>query len=187
MTSDQASEPHPDVARLAASLEVTEGIVAGVGPEHANLPTPCPDYRVTQLLDHLVGYATNFADKANGVTPAADPTTTSAGDDPRGAYHDAAVRLINGYRNSVPDDATPMAVVLMETVAHGWDLAAATGQPTPYPNEAVEAAIAAGRAMMAPRFRGEGMPFGQEVEVSPSRPALDQFVAFMGRDPDWSP
>jgi uncharacterized protein (TIGR03086 family) len=188
MTDEQtsAAESDPDVDTMASALQVTEGIVAGVRPEQAGLPTPCPDYQVAQLLDHLVGFATNFADRVTGVTPPADPTTTVAGDDPQAAYHDAAVRLVAGYRDGPSDDATSLGVVLMEAITHGWDLAKATGQPTPYPEAAAAAALAAGQGMLEPKYRGEGMPFGEEIKVSSSAPVLDQFVAFMGRDPQWS-
>jgi uncharacterized protein (TIGR03086 family) len=187
MTSDQAAaKGHPDLDDLVAALRVTEGVVGGVRHGQASLPTPCPDYQVAQLLDHLVGWATSFADKANGVTPATDPTATVAGDDPQASYHDAAVRLLDGYRSGAGGEATPMGVVLMETITHGWDLATATGQPAPYPDEAVVAALAVGQGMMTPRFRGHGMPFGDEVEVAADASALDRLVAFMGRDPHWS-
>jgi uncharacterized protein (TIGR03086 family) len=187
MTSEQgATDSDPDVANLASALEVTEGIVAGVRPEHAQLPTPCTKYEVTQLLDHLVGFATHFADKATGVTPPADPTTTAAGDDPKGAYHDAAARLVAGYRGGAAEDATPARVVLVETITHGWDLATATGQPTPYTETSIVAALDTCRGMLSPQYRGEGKPFGEEVEVSPSASALDQLAGFMGRHPDWS-
>jgi uncharacterized protein (TIGR03086 family) len=185
MTNEPA-ETEPDVTNLASALEVTEGIVAGVRPEQVQLPTPCTKYDVAQLLDHLVGFATNFADKAAGVTPPADPTTTVAGDDAQGAYHDAGVRLLAGYRGGANDGATPLAVVLMETITHGWDLAAATGQPTPYTEPSIAAALDTCRGMLSPQHRGEGKPFGEEVEVSSSAPVLDQLIGFMGRDPDWS-
>jgi uncharacterized protein (TIGR03086 family) len=188
MTNEQAAaESDPDVANLASAVEVTEGIVAGVRPEQAQLPTPCSKYEVTQLLDHLVGFATSFADKATGVTPPADPNTTTAGDDAQGAYHDAGARLVAGYRDGARDDATPLGIVLVETITHGWDLATATGQPTPYSDAAIAAALDTCRGMLSPQYRGEGMPFGEEVDVSPSASVLDQLVGFMGRDPDWSP
>jgi hypothetical protein len=42
MTNEQAAaESDPDVANLASAVEVTEGIVAGVRPVQAQLPTPC--------------------------------------------------------------------------------------------------------------------------------------------------
>jgi uncharacterized protein (TIGR03086 family) len=79
-----------------------------------------------------------------------------------------------------------LGVVLMETITHGWDLATATGQPTPYSDEAIAAALDTCRGMLSPQYRGKGMPFGEEVEVSSSATVLDQLVGFMGRDPDWS-
>jgi uncharacterized protein (TIGR03086 family) len=189
MTDDQADAAGspPDLDQLASAVKVTEGIVAGVRPEQANLPTPCPDFDVTQLRDHLVGYATNFADKATGVTPEADPTSVTAGDDPPAAYREASGRLLEGYRSGAKDNATPVGVVLMETITHGWDLATATGQGTPYSDEVVATALDACRGMLSPQYRGAGMPFGDEVEVPGTAPALDRLVGFMGRDPAWTP
>jgi uncharacterized protein (TIGR03086 family) len=187
MTADSTGiASAPDLENLESAVRVTEKIVAGVRTDQRKLPTPCPDYDVARLLDHLVGFATNFADRSIGVVPAADPAQVRAGDDPQAAYRDATVRLLDGYRDgSAGREATPVGVVLMETVTHGWDLAASTGQPTPYPDAAVEAALSAGQAMMAPRFRGEGQPFGEEVQVPGSAPPLDRLIAFMGRDPGW--
>jgi uncharacterized protein (TIGR03086 family) len=176
-----------DVAHLTSALKVTEDVIAGVRPEQTHLPTPCPDYDVTQLLDHLVGYANDFADKANGSTPKADPATVQAGDDPSGAYRAAAARLVEGYRGGPDSNATPIGVVLMETVTHGWDLATATGQPAPYPESAVQASLSIGQGMLAPEYRGEGKPFGDEVTPPELATPLARFIAFMGRDPNWSP
>lgn len=188
MSDDRAAaaDSQPDLENLASALQVNEAIVAGVRPEQAHLPTPCPEYDVTQLLDHLVGYATSFADKAGGVKPAADPTAVTAGDDPHAAYREASDRLIDGYRDDPGSDATPIGVVLVETITHGWDLATATGQATPYPDDAVAAARVACEAMLSPQYRGAGMPFGDEVQVSASAPELDRLIGFMGRDPRWT-
>jgi uncharacterized protein (TIGR03086 family) len=177
MTTEPAApaDSDPDVTNLASALDVTEGIVAGVRPEQAHLPTPCTKYEVTQLLD-----------KANGVTPHADPATTVAGDDPRAAYRDAGARLVTGYRGGAESDATPVGIVLVETITHGWDLATATGQPTPYTEASIVTALDTCRGMLSPEYRGEGKPFAEEVEISSSAPALDRLVGFMGRDPDWS-
>jgi uncharacterized protein (TIGR03086 family) len=75
----------------------------------------------------------------------------------------------------------------METVTHGWDLARATGQATPYDDSSAEIALAAGRSMLVPEYRGVDKSFGPEVPVASTAPALDQLVAFMGRDPEWTP
>ena len=180
-------QQHDDVDHLEAAVRVTGDVVAGVRSDQAALPTPCPQYDVAQLVQHLVGFATSFADRANGVEPAADPSTVSAGDDAATAYRQQTERLVDGYRSGAGGDgATPIGIALMEAVAHGWDLARATGQPAPYPDDAVEAALDAGRGMLEPKYRGGDMPFGDEVAVPGSAPVLDRFVAFVGRDPGWS-
>jgi uncharacterized protein (TIGR03086 family) len=185
--ADEPDEVDPDVRSLAAALDVTARVIGRVGPGQRQLPTPCPGYDVGELVDHLVGFATRFADSANGVTPPTDPGTVAAGDDPERAYRAQAARLVRGYRDDLGGPgATSIGVVLMETVTHGWDLARATGQPAPFPDEPVERALAAGHGMLAPRFRGDGMAFAAEVEVPADARPLDRLVAFLGRDPAWS-
>lgn len=174
------------VEHLTAAVLVTEQVVAGMRPDQRDGPTPCPDYDVAQLVDHLVGFAASFADRANGVSPAADPTSTTAGPDPVAAYRAQATRLVEGYGGDGPSEgAVPIGIALIETIAHGWDLATATNQPARYADAAVEAALAAGQSMMSPQFRGPTKSFGVEVRVPPTAPALDRLVGFMGRDPGW--
>ncbi len=188
MSNDQSATgpPAPSVDHLVAAIGVTGSLIGGVSKDQLLAPTPCPDFNVSQLLNHLVGYATNFADKAHGVTPPADAESVTVGPDPEAAYRKAADRLIEGYRSGPSEEATPLSVVLVETVTHGWDLATATGQPTPFADDAVESALDASRGMMSPKYRGVGMPFGDEIEAPSSASPMDRLVAFMGRDPHWS-
>ena len=174
------------VAHLASCVLVTEDVVGAVKTDQTGDPTPCTDMDVSQLVDHLVGFATSFADRALGVSPATDPGSVTAGPRPREAYHDQAVRLVEGYSGDGPaDGATPLAIALIETICHGWDLATATGQPAPYPDEAAEAALGAAHGFMQPDYRGPDQSFGEVVAVPESAPALDRLVGFMGRDPGW--
>lgn len=182
-------EPTPTMAdHLATSVRVTGQIVAGVPADRADDPTPCPDYEVHHLVDHLVGWATSFADRALGVTPPTDPASVSAGPDPAASYATQTARMLEGYGGSGPaDGAVSVDVALIESVVHGWDLAMATGQSAPYPSPVLEAALAAGEAMLQPEYRGPGKSFGPQVEVPSSAPVLDRLVGFMGRDPGWKP
>ena len=185
--STAQSQPRDDVDLLESAVRVTGDVVGGVRRDQLSAPTPCPDYDVGELVDHLVGFATSFADRSNGVEPPADASTVTAGEDPAGAYRAQAGRLVDGYRSGAGGDrATPVGIALMEAVAHGWDLARATGQAAPYPDDAVEAALAFGRGVLEPKYRGGDRPFGVEVDVPGTAPVLDRFVGFMGRDPEWS-
>lgn len=188
MSSDQsASGPaDPSVDHLVAAIGVTGSLIGGVREDQLLAPTPCPDFNVSQLLDHLVGYAIHFADKAHGVNPPTDPESVTAGTDPEAAYRKAGDRLIEDYRSGLSKEAAPMSVALVEIVTHGWDLATATGQPMPFPDAVVESALHASRGMLSPKYRGVGMPFGDEVEASSSEAPMVRLVAFMGRNPNWS-
>jgi uncharacterized protein (TIGR03086 family) len=172
---------------LEACAAVTRDVIARVTWDQYGDPTPCDGMAVAALLDHLVAVATRFADRAQGVTPLTELDAVTAGPDPAGAYGREVTRLVTGYRDGPAEAATPVAIAVIEAVCHGWDLAVATGQATPYPDDAVEAALGAAKGFMTPQFRGPGQSFGVEVPVPDSAPAVDRLVGFMGRDPGWKP
>ena len=70
-----------------------------------------------------------------------------------------------------------------EYLAHGWDLAIATGQPVPYTDEEAEVARVGLAPLLSPEYRGAGMPFGDVVDVPGHASALDKFLGFAGRTP----
>ncbi|WP_371927728.1 TIGR03086 family metal-binding protein [Lentzea sp. HUAS12] len=118
-------------------------VVRAVGDDDLDAPTPCPDYTVGDLLDHVHGLAVAFTMAARK-TPLEG---TASGD---------ASRLPDDFRESIPARLDELArawraheawegmtraggvdlpgevaaaVALDEIVLHGWDLAKATGQP----------------------------------------------------------
>jgi uncharacterized protein (TIGR03086 family) len=82
---------------------------------------------------------------------------------------------------------TALDSLAIEVIGHSWDLSRATGLPYDPDPSAIEAVLAAMKAIILPEYRGAGMPFGPEVTVQDDAPALDRFVAFTGRDPNWAP
>jgi uncharacterized protein (TIGR03086 family) len=70
---------------------------------------------------------------------------------------------------------------LIEHLGHGWDLATATGQPTPFPGNLAERGLAVARRQLENRPAGARSPFGAEVEVSPDASAIDRLAGFLGR------
>src|SRR5690242_3779687 len=93
------SQQRDDVDRLEAATRVTGNVLAGVRGDQLRGPTPCEDFDVARLVDHLVGFATSFADRSNGVEPVTDPATVTAVDDPAAAYREQTRRLVDGYRS----------------------------------------------------------------------------------------
>ncbi|MER8234206.1 TIGR03086 family metal-binding protein [Streptomyces sp. NPDC094049] len=179
------------VARLAASVPDTR----------LDGPTPCPDYRVRELLGHLTGLAVAFRDAARkdlGASTATPPGTTRPvlPADWREALPRALDELAGAWR--APDawtgatraggvdlpGAVAAAVAADELVIHGWDLARATGRA--YAPDPIALAVSHAFLKAAEEDRGTGI-FGPVVRVPEGAPPLDRAVGLSGRDPRWTP
>jgi uncharacterized protein (TIGR03086 family) len=183
-----------DLELLERVLDKTGAIVAGVTPDQYDQPTPCPDYDVRALVNHITGWMRSFAAGANGGTYEGDPSAHVAGDDPGAEFRQAAGQVVEGWRaNGVDREVGLMGgqlpgqmvlnMTIMEYLTHGWDLATATRQPMPYTDEEAAAALERAQGTLPEHYRGEGQAFGDIVAVPDSAPALDRFIGFLGRDP----
>jgi uncharacterized protein (TIGR03086 family) len=125
------------------ALEATRPLVAGVGADQWDLPTPCADWNVRELLNHVVAGNLWAAELASGRS-IDDVGTTLDGDvlgaDPVAAYDASAAAAAEAFEAPGALDA-PCAVSygpvpgsvyaghrLIDVFVHGWDLATATGQ-----------------------------------------------------------
>lgn len=182
-----------DTATLKSVLSKTGAIVAGVRPDQSELRTPCEEYTVDQLVHHIVSWVKVFANAGAGDPQPADPEA-QATNDASAEFERAAATAVAGYRR-LDDDAPVMlssgsmpaaaAVAMMtgEYLAHGWDLAQATGQPVEYTDAEAEVARSGLAPLLSPEYRGPGMPFGDTVDVPDDASGLDRFLGFLGRTP----
>ena len=77
-----------------------------------------------------------------------------------------------------------LAGYVQEVLAHGWDLAKATGQPTEADPELARWSLATAKRILPPDIRGaEGVPFGPVVELPPDATPYAQLAAWLGRQP----
>lgn len=180
---------------LASMLTRTAQIVADVGPEDLDLPTPCTDFDVRALLEHMTTWIQVFDATVNDRPLPFDPMTHTVGGSYAEVFATASDGVMTGLRTSGWDRMMTMtgspipgefvlSMLLMEYLGHGWDLSRATGIADPYTDDEAEVALAAARAIVSPEYRGTGM-FGPEVILPPGAPVMDRCMAFVGRDPHW--
>jgi uncharacterized protein (TIGR03086 family) len=184
------------IALLDESVASTGKTVAGVRPDQLGDPTPCSEWNVRAVLNHVIGVATVFShvDDGRPVNPPDPNADYFEGDAYVAAYDTATARMVAAWRKPGMLDATiklpfgefpgsvGAGINYVDTVVHGWDLARATGQDTTIPSHLAEPALEIARNMVSDEFRAAGA-FGPEVAVAADAPAGDRLVAFLGRTP----
>ncbi len=198
-----ASEmPDPVEMLRKTTLRVRE-VVTNVKQSQAQDPTPCAQWDVRGLLNHLIGGLEFTAGCIAGSPPDIRPSEADSSyiDEPDvavlvEAYHTLLDRVLRfGSEPGALDGvvATPnfgdMPVgqifvgTTMDQFIHGWDLAKATGQDTALDADLVEFAYgmltSGGFADMG---RQAGF-IGPEITVPDGSSAQDKLIAYMGRQP----
>jgi uncharacterized protein (TIGR03086 family) len=184
---------------LAVALGAVGDLVAAVRPGQWRDPTPCREWNVRELVNHLVMGNRLFTGVLRGeavTSPGAlDPKTTDAlGADPVAAYTGAARALTAAFGRPgalervvvVPFGAVPGIVAvhlrITEALVHGWDLARATGQQPRLPGDIVERNLEFTRGAL-PDVPAGRMPFAPPQPVSDTAPAIVRLTALLGRSP----
>jgi len=164
-------------------------------------PTPCTDYTVGQLRDHVLGWLTNFAAgfaDPHGQAPHATVEGYRSPADPAAEVRAAAGTLINAIRGgagtrplTLGDAAMPgemaLDMILWEYLVHGWDLARATGQAWSPSTAAAVRSLGFAPTMLTPDYQGKGKAFAPAVTVAEDAPAIDRLMGLSGRNPSWQP
>src|SRR5215813_4186770 len=89
MTDDQ-------MRLFAAATADVDRIIAGITPKQLDGPTPCTDWDVRTLLNHLVGGNRMFLAMATDA-PMPDRSQSFIGDDPLAAYRTSVVDLTEAF------------------------------------------------------------------------------------------
>jgi len=177
----------------AVSTEFSR-LVAGTPLEALEDPTPCTEWTVRLLLNHVVTGTQWYACVIEG-RPTPDRSIDQVRDDPVGAF---ALRLgefrgaigrpgaLDGtYHHALGDMSGPTYLKMRanEYLVHGWDLARATGQVTQFPDDLCVPCIEMYREILAGREREKDRGFGIELPVVGDVTPLERLVAFFGRTP----
>lgn len=191
----QIPDFRPDIA---GAQHWVADLMAGVRPAQLDGPTPCTEYDVRALLEHMSALPAKLATVAEGGSPHSQshrvPIDEARVDDD---YRRASRAALEGWADddlltqtvTAPFGPAPGGLALgaffMETLAHGWDLAVATGQdPEADPSLVAKARAVAERAL-TDAARGPGRPFGHRVEPRPDAGPTEEFAALLGRS--WTP
>ncbi|MEV4348158.1 TIGR03086 family metal-binding protein [Actinoplanes sp. NPDC049596] len=174
---------------LAAAADRTLPVIRAVRDDQLDEPTPCAEFRVRDLLNHLHQVIVNFQALAVHEKPDFSTTPDALTGDWRQSFAEETATLVEAWSDPAalegisPGMGLPQAVVgnlaLVDLTVHGWDLAQATGQRYE-PDPAAVAAVTPVIGQMAPQGRQMGV-FGDEVDPPEGASDFVRILAVSGR------
>jgi uncharacterized protein (TIGR03086 family) len=181
------------VQAYEAAIAATRGVLASTDPAQMDRSTPCAQWTVKELVNHIVGGQIFFHSGLTGTPPSGIETDFAAGDflaafDEESAKSLAAFQADGAMQQmcDLPFGKMPGAAFVglaaTDTFQHGWDLARATGQDTDLAPELAAQLLEGAKASIQPAFRSEeGTVFGPEQAAPAGATNADQLAAFLGR------
>jgi len=181
---------------LERAFASTRLVLTNVSAEQLEDPTPCASWTVRELVNHIVGGTTFFAETIEaGTSPIPDVAQDFASGDVVATFDEGAKRAIAAFGAEGAMDRVVKApigevpgsifvwIASVDTFAHGWDLAKATGQSTDLDPELASQLLDVSKLALTDNFRGadKKAPFGYAVEVPDAAPYADRLAGFLGR------
>ena len=184
-------------AMIGKVLGETNRVVDGIEPNQLDNPSPCDEWTVRDVLNHVIGGARMFAvcvrdgsisDEEFGAIAAGD----NLGDDYKAALRTATDDALGAFAApgavdkmvTLPFGTMPagvaMNIAIFDVATHTWDLARATGEDETLDPEQLQRMIARIGAMPEEALRAEGM-FGPPIKVSADADDQTKRLAYFGR------
>jgi uncharacterized protein (TIGR03086 family) len=185
------------VEGFAARVEALDGMPAAAWAG----PTPCTEWDVRALLNHVV-YEDRWTVPLMGGATIAEVGDRFEGDlladDPIGAAREACAMAVTAAASGIDAGRTVHLSfgdapaeeyahqLAADHIIHGWDLAAATGGDTSMEPDMVEA-LATWFAARAELYRGAGIIADPPPAGAGGDDPWSELLRAFGRDPGWRP
>jgi uncharacterized protein (TIGR03086 family) len=196
MTQNNTSEISLDDPRmgLAKAVEAVGALIETVTYDQLSLPTPCTDFTVKDLVEHLAMVMQRVAILGNGgAWNKVDESMFEMESGHAAAFQQGAHDTMEAWTDArklervieVPFGALPGGAALLvytaEVATHGWDLATALGTTIEIEDQFLHAALGAAKVLPADNRGEPGMPFDAVVEPAADAPILLHIAGWLGR------
>lgn len=182
------SPPTDELASAEAALGALQHVLHPIARDELSKSTPCPEYDVGQLTDHLLKSITLLGGAAGAELPERDTDDSverqviCAARPALDAWHRRGMNeTVTLGPNEIPG-AFAVSILSIEFLVHGWDYATATKHPINVAESLADYVLGLAKNVITPEGRAT-VGFADPVAVADDAPALDRLIAFTGRDP----
>jgi uncharacterized protein (TIGR03086 family) len=188
LTPGPDTPPTDELASAEATLQVLQQVMHGIATDDLTKQTPCREFDVAGLTDHLLNSVTQIGKAAGAELPARDSADSverqiiAAARPALDAWHR---RGLGGTVPFGPREAPAgylAGIFSLEFLVHAWDYAVATGRPISAPDALSEYVMGLAQRVITPDTRGSA-GFDDPVDVPEGASPLDRLLALTGRRP----
>jgi len=183
------SPPADELESAEEAFAVLSHVLHGIADDDLNKQTPCREFDIAGLTDHLMNSIAVLGGAAGAQIPERDRSDSVERQVVLAGRPALDAWKRRGLDGTVPfgDNEAParvMAGILsLEFLVHAWDYAAAVGREVNAPDSLTDYVMGLARNVITPEGRARA-GFDDPIEMPDDAGSLDKLLAYTGRRPN---
>jgi uncharacterized protein (TIGR03086 family) len=188
LPSGPDSPPADELKSAEATLAVLAHVLHGIAKADESKQTPCREFDVAKLTDHLMNSITTIGGVAGAEFPERDRDDSVerqvvlAARPALDAWHRRGLEGTVPFGKGEAPAAMMVGVLSIEFLVHAWDYATALGREVTAPDSLSDYVLGLAHNIITPAGR-TSVGFDDPIEVPADAGALDRLIAYTGRRP----
>jgi uncharacterized protein (TIGR03086 family) len=180
--------PTDELQSAEESLAVLQHVLHPIAKDDESRQTPCREFDVASLTDHLMNSITSIGGMAGAEFPERDREDSVerqvilAARPALDAWHKRGLHGTVPFGGGEAPANMMVGVLTIEFLVHAWDYAKATGREVTAPDSLSDYVMGLAKQIITPQGRTT-VGFDDPVEVPVDAGALDRLIAYTGRQP----
>ena len=180
--------PADELQSAEETFTVLEQVLHGIAKDDESKQTPCREFDVAKLTDHLMNSITTIGGMAGAQFPERDRgdsverQVVLAARPALDAWHKRGLDGSVPFRSGEAPAKMMVGVLSLEFLVHAWDYAKATGREVTASDEVSDYVLGLAKQVITPEGRTK-VGFDDPIDVAADAGALDRLIAYTGRQP----
>ncbi|MGV0849429.1 TIGR03086 family metal-binding protein [Mycolicibacterium phlei] len=182
------SPPADELGAAEKSFAVLVHVLNGVAADDLHKQTPCREFDLAGLTDHLLNSITGLGAMAGaqfGERNRGAPVASQVVEPGRAALDAWRRRGLDGqvdFHGNAGPARMMVGILALEFLVHAWDYATTVGRPVDAPDSLSDYVLRFAQSVITPQARGAA-GFDDPVDVAADAGALERLIAYTGRRP----